>query len=355
MEVPLTYCAFSKMVSIIIIAFNEKKIISKCLESIRRQSYKNYEVIVYDNASSDGTSEFIKTNYPEIVLIQGDTNLGFGGAINCSARQAKGDYLTFLNSDSEVDENWLEPLIKTLELDSSIGAVGAELVCCENNDIVLSHGTGIHFSGVTYAKDRGTQSLNGEPFETGGLSGGSCLISRNLFLSIGGFEESFFLYFEDTDLSIRLRSMGKKCLIVPSAKIYHNCESRFSYRKIFFLERNRYLSLFSILNMPLLLAMMPSIIIFELISWGYCVLRGWQGVKSKIQAWMYIFNHLSWIHSRRKRIINRNLSYRFMLGAFTPVLKIDYIHPAKVITKITEFIGWISAAPFMALIWLFSK
>jgi GT2 family glycosyltransferase len=340
----------SPLVSLIVVSYNEIGHISNSLSALMGQSYPNYEVIVYDNHSTDGTPEYVMEHYPHVKLIKSAENLGFGGANNEAAKVACGKYIGFLNCDAAVAPNWLEPMVELLENDHTVGCVGAELMCSENRDIILSHGTGIHLSGISYAKDRGKRAWPSGPIEVGGISGGAFLIDREFFLEMGGFESLFFLYYEDTDLALRIRLHGKRCVVLPGARVYHNCESRFGVRKIFFLERNRYLSLFSLMNPWMLLIMMPSMIIFEMISWGYCFLNGRESLSSKLEAWKAIYKYREFIKVRRKKYANPVANTSFVLQAFTPFVHLDYTYPNKFFGVLSLMIGYfVAILPFMFL------
>jgi GT2 family glycosyltransferase len=333
------------LVSLIVVSYNEVENISNTLSALMRQTYPRYEIIVYDNKSSDGTPEYIFRNFTSIQLIRGKENLGFSGANNEAAKIAQGKYLAFVNDDAYVSSSWLEPLVEILETDPTVGCAGAELLCSEKRDEILCHGNGIHLSGIAYVHNRGKIARAAPPMEVGGISGAAFLMSRELFKEIGGFESLFFLYYEDTDLSLRLRLFGKRCMVVPGARVYHNCESRFRLSKVFYLERNRYLSIFSLMSIPMLLLMAPSILAFEIISWGYCLLRGKEAIRSKANAWNAIYGYRSWIKERRRKYLNRKVNTAYVIGAFTPIIKVDYVHTNNILGWLAGVLGYLVAAP----------
>lgn len=345
------------LVSIIVVSFNEIDKIGDCLSDISAQTYLNYEVLVYDNASSDGTPEYIERNFPQVKLTKGTENLGFGGANNRASEQARGKYLAFVNDDAYVTPNWLEPLVNLLEIDDNVGCVGAELLCAEKEkrNIVLCHGNDIHLSGIAYLKNNGQIAKPASPIEAGAISGAAFVIRRELFLEIGRFESDFFLYYEDTDLSLRLRLIGKHCIIIPGSIVYHNSESRFGAQKLFFLERNRYLSLFTLMNIKMLALMAPSMLMFELISWGYCLMRGKEAIVSKAKSWQAIYSKRHWIMARRRRqqSIMQKASTDFLLRAFTPHIYINYVGSNKILGQISWFLGYVTTAPVFIFSYLF--
>lgn len=342
-------------VSLIVISFNEIDKIGDCLNNLFAQTYPNYEVIVYDNASSDGTPEYIAQNFPQVRLSKGTENLGFGGANNEAAQLARGKYIAFVNDDAYVTPDWLEPLVNLMETDATVGCAGAELMCSEKRDVVLCHGNGIHLSGIAYLRDQGQLARLVEPLEVGGISGAAFMINRELFLEIGGFESIFFLYYEDTDLSLRLRLLGKHCMIVPGSVVYHNCQSRFGFQKLFFLERNRYLSLFTLINTKMLLLMAPSMVVFEIISWGYCLLRGKDALINKARAWKAIYELRQWIVERRRKYAHQKVSLGFLLHAFTPVIHLGYVGGINTLGLISSAIGYFIAAPIFISFRLFAR
>lgn len=342
------------LVSIIVVTFNEINHIGASLDALMKQTYPNFEVIVYDNGSTDGTSEYVKQHYPEVKVVSSKENLGFGGANNEAAFVSKGKYIGFLNCDAFVAPDWLMPIVELLESDATIGCAGAELRCTENPELILSHGTSIHLSGVSFTRDRGKRAFPADPIEVGGVSGGASVMNREFFLEIGGFESLFFLYYEDTDLSIRIRLLGKRCVVVPSARIYHNCESRFGVRKVFFLERNRYLSLFTLMNSTMLWLMAPSMLVFELFSWGYCLLNGRGAIESKINAWKAIYQHRDWIRTRRKKYAELAVKTSYVLQAFTPVVDLDYVHANKAVALLSSVTGFVLAMPVFVFLRLFT-
>jgi GT2 family glycosyltransferase len=345
------------LVSIIVVSFNEIDKIGDCLSDISAQTYLNYEVLVYDNASSDGTPEYIEQSFPQVKLIKGTENLGFGGANNRASEQARGKYLAFVNDDAYVTPNWLEPLVNLLEMDKTVGCAGAELLCTEKEkrNIVLCHGNDIHLSGIAYLKNNGQIAKPVGPIEAGAISGAAFVIRRELFLEIGGFESDFFLYYEDTDLSLRLRLIGKRCIVIPGSVVYHNSEPRFGAQKLFFLERNRYLSLFTLMNTKMLALMAPSMLMFELISWGYCLIRGKEAIISKAKSWQAICSKRHWIMARRRRqhSVMQKVSTDFLLQAFTPHIYINYVNANKILGKISWFLGYLTSIPVFLFFALF--
>lgn len=198
-------------VSIIVLNFNGLNFLKECLPSIRRQTYKNIEIIVIDNDSSDGSREFLQ-NLGDVRLIANPANYGYAKANNIAARQAHGNFLFFLNNDTKLFPDVIAQLISGYK-DKSILAP-AHLLPSSHN--VPRIGNGMDIFGYPYGKE--------DPKEKTKIfysDGASIFIKKKDFWRIGGFDSALFLFQEDVDLSWRAQIMGYQILACPKAKLYH--------------------------------------------------------------------------------------------------------------------------------------
>jgi GT2 family glycosyltransferase len=341
------------LVSIIIVTFNGEQHIVDCLNSIQAQTYLQVEIIVYDNASTDQTVNLIRANFPEVNLVTSETNLGFAAANNAAAQIAKGEFLAFLNPDIIVEQNWLNPLIGTLKTETSTGAVTPQIAFMQNRNLVNTCGNTVHFSGVTYCQHYNQPIAYGKPYRVSAISGAAFLISQKLFAELGGFEAKLFMYYEDTDLSLRLCCAGFSCTAVPASIVYHDYTPTFSAQKIFYLERNRYLALFSLINWQLFMLMLPSLLLMECVSWGYAVLQGWPGISAKWQAWLDFFKLRHWLsHRRQTRVC---LQPNNLITLFNSRLQAQYVsNKYRLLSKLVEIAAGFFATPALGLAkWLY--
>ncbi len=213
-------------VSIIIVNFNGKELLKSCLKSLLTTNYPNFEIIVVDNASTDGSVESIKklfgpSHYIEIV--ENRENLGHAEGCNIGARVAKGRYLVFLDSDTQIRaEDWLRELIRTIENDESIGLAQAKIVLAKDKHRLDYVCTTIDALGTWAATYGLKEDEVEENFEILAASSGCCIIRRKVFNEVGGFDPDYFIYDDDTDLSLRSRLLGYTILLVPSAIIVHH-------------------------------------------------------------------------------------------------------------------------------------
>lgn len=225
-------------VSIIIVSYNSKELILDCIQSIIDHTKAiNYEIIVVDNASSDGSINAIKKSYPNVIVIESDINLGFGRANNIGVKKARGDYLFFLNPDTIITENSIYLLYDFYRKNSrflKIGVLGCKLIDKEMNlgnacgnfpkiqkditDSILKILNKIFSTNISsYKKYIFEQDF----FEVDMVSGADMFIEKKVFENVGGFDENFFMYYEETDLQKRIRKIGLHNFIYNKTSIIH--------------------------------------------------------------------------------------------------------------------------------------
>ena len=288
--------------SIIIVNFNSGDDLSRCLESLYKSNLPNDEIIVVDNASTDCSIENIRDNFSKVCCITSPTNLGFGGACNLASRYGMGKYLAFLNPDTTVTPGWLDAMIAVLDANPKVGLVTPKILLLHTPERINTCGNDVHISGLTLC--RGMESTKNEFNQiepVGAVSGATFVIRKELFAALGGFDESFFLYMEDTDLSWRARLAGRHILYVPQAIIFHDYKLCFCKRKIFYQERNRYCMLLKCLQWRTLLVLLPALVLGEAVTWGFCLLHNWSGMWEKCHAYIWLAANLPKIMKARRQ------------------------------------------------------
>ena len=202
-------------VSIIIVNYNGRTFLEKCLKSISDITYPNYEVIIVDNNSSDDSIEFVKKNFPSNIILKLDKNYGFAEPNNIGAKIAKGDFLLFLNNDTYVKPNFINELITEISKDTKIAICQSLLL--KPDGMIDSCGDYIDNLGVAFS----SKIIPTKVQEIFSAKGAVMMIRKNLFNEIGGFDEKFFATFEDIDLSWRTRIFGYRIILVPKSIVYH--------------------------------------------------------------------------------------------------------------------------------------
>jgi len=288
--------------SIIVVNYNSWPDIQRCLESLIRVNYKNDEIIVVDNGSSDGSVERIASLFPQVVLLQNNRNLGFGGANNLGAQIARGRYLAFLNPDTEVAPDWLDALIDELEREPEVGLVTSKILLLGDRERINTCGNDVHLTGLTLCRGTGRPATEMSANEdVSAVSGAAFAIRATSFHALEGFDEVFFLYMEDTDLSLRAALAGYRIRCVPESVVYHDYTLRFGPAKTYFQERNRYMMLLKTMRWPTLILLIPALLLAEIITWGFVLLRDRPHWTNKFRAYGYVVRHWSSLMARRKQ------------------------------------------------------
>jgi GT2 family glycosyltransferase len=222
----------SNFVSIILVNFNGEDVLFDCLSSLEKFVPKhNSEIIVVDNNSQDNSINIIERKFPDVRLIKLPQNLGFGTGNNAGAKEAKGDFLFLLNTDTIVTSDFLPHLLELMSLNSDVGIIGPKLVFPDGK-FQVSFSPEISFTGEIRAKKMHKNSYNENKLHliekdfqsikvVDIVVGAAFFIRKDLFALLGGFDEKFFMYFEESDLCKRVRDKGYKILYTPHISIIH--------------------------------------------------------------------------------------------------------------------------------------
>lgn len=280
--------------SIIIVSYNGWQDLERCLASLENAgtfASKDYEVIVVDNCSTDDSPQQVEWNFPSVRLVRSSRNLGFGEGNNLGAQLARGEVLVFLNPDTTVAPDWLKPLLQALESDATAGMATSRILMMNDPERVNTCGNDLHLSGLSLCRGLGETGSNSKPdgfVQVAAISGAAFAIRRELFERIGGFDETFFLYMEDTDLSVRVQIAGYCCVYVPDSVVYHDYELNFGPMKTYYQERNRYLMLFKSMRWATLFVLLPALLLAEAVTWGFILLRDRARFKNKLFAYVWV-------------------------------------------------------------------
>ncbi len=208
------------MLSIIILNWNGGKIIGECLDSIKKQTFKDYEIIAVDNNSSDGSLAFLKTNYPRIKLIQNKKNLGYAGGNVIGAKKARGNYLLILNNDTVLDKNFLKELWRNRK---KADILGVKNYYFDKKKTIWAIGSKVNkfTMKANLVGNKLIDSKDVDKMKIEQAVGSAMLINKNVIRKVGFFDESFFAYYEETEWQTRAIKNGFKISWVPSAKLWH--------------------------------------------------------------------------------------------------------------------------------------
>jgi GT2 family glycosyltransferase len=213
----------SARASIIIPNWNGERFLNTCLGSLRRQSLDNFEILLVDNGSTDGSVSFVERSFPEVRVISLEENRGFSAAVNAGIRSADTEYVALLNNDTQAEPGWLEALWQAAERHPEASLFASRLVDFQDQRVLDGAGDALRRSGLPYRL--GHRELDRGQFDREAFVFGACaaaaLYRRSLFEEIGLFDEDFFAYCEDGDVSFRAQLAGHRCLYAPEAVVYH--------------------------------------------------------------------------------------------------------------------------------------
>jgi GT2 family glycosyltransferase len=231
------------LISTIILNWNGKEYLHPCLQSVKGQTYPNIEIILVDNASTDGSIDYIKNFFPDVRLFINHENLGYGGGNNRGIIEARGRYMFVLNNDTEIEKGCVEALWRCIETSLRIGVTTPKIVLYDRRDIIDAAGLTIYPDGLSIGRGRLEPQENYSRREEVFFgSGCASLYRREMLEEIGLFDADFFAYGEDTDLGWRARLSRWEAYYVPEAVVYHHHSKKFgtySPMKAFLVERNR--------------------------------------------------------------------------------------------------------------------
>ncbi len=214
-------------VSIIIPHLNGRHHLPACLTSLRQQTSADFEILLVDNGSSDGTQAYVRDHFPEVTLIQLDRNYGFTGACNAGWRAAQGEFIILLNNDTEVDPRWLQEIVTAFRRRPDVGIIASKMLLFDRRDHFHTAGDFYRLDGIpgnrgVWQQDVGQYDVEEEVF---GACGGSSAYRRQLLEEIGFLDDDFFFSCEDVDVAWRAHLTGWKVLYVPTAVVYHKLKA----------------------------------------------------------------------------------------------------------------------------------
>lgn len=210
-------------VAVIIPNWNGAHLLPGCLSALRRQTYRDFEVVVVDNGSNDGSVALVREQFPEVRMLALPTNLLFAGGVNAGIRATQSPVVALLNNDTEADPQWLQYLVAALEQHPEAGMAASKLLLFDRRNVLHSAGDFYGVDGVpgnrgVWEEDRGQYDQSLEVFSP---CGGAAAYRRSMLEDIGLMDEDLVAYCEDVDLAFRAQLAGYRCVFAPQARVYH--------------------------------------------------------------------------------------------------------------------------------------
>lgn len=276
--------------SVIIVNWNGRHHIEACLGSLHGQTFGDFEVILVDNGSSDGSLEYVRSKFPWVRLIGLERNFRFCAANNVGVRNSTGKYVALLNNDTEADPRWLAELIAAAESSPECGSFASRMLLFSDREVIDSAGNEYAGSGAAAKRGHLSKSMEfAQPARVFGACAGAALYRRSMLDDIGLLDEAFSMIFEDVDLGFRAQLAGYPCLYVPAAIVYHKVNASigtYTYDYVYYGQRNIEFVFFKNMPVRLLLRNLPGHLLYNFLAFGFFTLRGrpFAFLKGKLDA-----------------------------------------------------------------------
>ena len=283
---------FNSLVSIVILNYNSSNLLTNCVESILKTTYKKYEIIVVDNNSKDESHKKCKKKFEQIKLIQNKENLGYCEGNNVGLREIKGEYVVILNPDTIVKSNWLSELIKGF-IKFGDALYQPKLLTIDNQEIIGSAGNMINLFGFGYSHGRGEK--DSEKFDKEkeiSYASGTCLFTSKKILNKIGLLDSFlFAYHDDLEFGWRAAEYGIKSYYIPKSIVLHAESFNFKWSplKFYYLERNRHFCILTHYSRSTFYKILPNLILIEFAVLYFYLSKGM--LSEKIKAYFNILKN----------------------------------------------------------------
>ena len=277
-------------ISVIVVTWNGRQHLDTCLSAVAAQEGVSAETIVVDNASTDGTVEYLRSRFPRVRVVALDRNYGFAGGNNAGAREAHGRYLAFLNNDTAADPRWLRTLRAGLDEARGVALATSRIVYMHDPQIVDSAGDGLTRWGGAFKRHHGAPARDAtESRDVFGACGAAFIIPKAVFDDIGGFDADFFLSHEDVDLSYRAQLRGYRCRYVAESIVHHRGSAsigRASRLAVFHGQRNLEWMYIQNTPLPLLVRTLPGHLLYNAAAAVHFTRQGLLGafVSAKLAA-----------------------------------------------------------------------
>ncbi|WP_099190552.1 glycosyltransferase family 2 protein [Tepidibacter mesophilus] len=297
-------------ISIVIPNYNGKNYLKECLNSLLKQSFDKFEIIIIDNDSKDGSIEYLKDNYKNIIVKKLKKNYGFSKAVNEGIKISKGEYVVLLNNDTEVDEYWLENLYGCIKNDKNIFSVSSKMIQYYNKNLIDDAGDEYTLLGWTLKTGDGKSANKyDKKREIFSSCAGAAIYRKKIFDEIGYFDENFFAYMEDVDMGYRSKIYGYKNIYCPDAIVYHigsgTTGSRYNEFKVKLSARNNIYVPYKNIPVLQLIINFPFLILGFLIKYLFFTKKGFGKIYlNGLKEGLTTLNKIEKIKYKNKNFLN---------------------------------------------------
>lgn len=313
-----------KRFSVVIPNWNGKHFLQTCLDALRAQTFTDMEVIVVDNASHDGSQDYIREQYPEVRLIELPANRGFTGACNTGIEAATGEFIALLNNDTEADPNWVQAVIDGFERHPDAGIAASRMMLFDERHKFHAAGDFYRVDGLP--GNRGVWQMDEGQFDREeyvfSACGGASIYRRHMLEDIGLLDDDFYFSVEDIDLGWRAQLAGYRCIYLPQALVYHKLSATGGgVTASYYVGRNTLYVLMK--DYPGFLWRKYGFqIVRQQTRIAFEALRAWRGdaARARLRGMAAALRHLPKMLSKRRAVQqSRRVSFAYLESILTPI------------------------------------
>lgn len=302
---------------VVVLAWQDEPWLAACVDSILASVGVQTELVVVDNGCRPEDLAAVPDHH-RFRLLRPGTNLGFAGGCNYGARELDTDFIALVNSDCLLCTDTLRQLVEEAGR-PAVGPVMASVRIADTPHLINSAGNPVHISGLSWAGGLYETEDRSSPFDVTAASGACLVLQRAVWEELGGFDDEYFAYLEDTELSLRCWQRGLAARCVPTAVALHHYEFSRNDTKMYLLERNRIMMVATLWSARALLLLAPMLVAVELFLAGYAVARGWG--RHKLRGYVWLWRQREHIRTRRSTVQASVVgSERVWMHRLTPAL-----------------------------------
>jgi GT2 family glycosyltransferase len=306
-------------VSVVLLAYGDEPQLTSCVDSVLASVGVTVDIVLVDNGASQRAVVDQLGRHPSVNVVRPETNLGYAGGCNLGASLAGTDVIAFINSDAVVEREALAALVDPLQ-DNTIGFTTGCVRLADEPDLINAAGNPLNILGVVWAGHyREPAASFAQPCDVALVSGAAFACRRSTWTAIGGFDDKYFMYHEDTELSVRCWQRGLRVRYVPDAVVLHYYEFSRNPQKLQLLERNRLINLLVLWQARTLLLLLPPLAGFEMAMLALALRQGWLG--QKVAGYRWLWAHRDHVRARRALVQGeRTVPDRQLAPLLTPAI-----------------------------------
>ncbi|GAA5199061.1 glycosyltransferase family 2 protein [Rugosimonospora acidiphila] len=288
-------------VSAVVLAWKDEPWLTRCIEALLASTGVAIEVVIVDNGAEGGSVQTLEkfADHPLVTVVNPGSNLGFAGGCNFGARSATGDYLALVNGDLLVEPTTLRRLVDVVD-GPGVGVAVASVRMPDDVQIVNAGANPVHVLGMSWAGGLGKPETRTGLVDTAAASGACLVTTRAHWQRLDGFDEEYFAYCEDSELSLRTWRLGLRCVYVPDAIATHRYEFSRNPFKNYLIERNRLMLVATLWSPRALVVLAPAGLAFEAVGLAVALLQGWGG--AKVRGWTWLWRNRGHLRARRRQL-----------------------------------------------------